>query len=98
MGGKISKNVKIRDILFDLVDIPEEVFKDKCKITTLDNNKTIIEKYKSIIDFNSTYIGVRARGVEIEIEGKGLEIQEVSKEDLLIEGEISSIYFRKVGE
>ena len=95
--NKKSKNVGIRDVLFKLVDIPEELFKNKCKITTLDCNKTIIEGYKSIIDFNSTYIGIRGVDLEIDITGKKLEIQEVSEIDLLIEGEIENISFRKVG-
>lgn len=97
MEEKKKKTVKIRDIMYELVKLPEDFLEKRCKITIIDNNKTMIEGYKSIIDFSSTYIGIGSQNLEINIYGKNLGIQEVSNEDLLIEGEITEIYFKKVG-
>ncbi|MEG0073370.1 MAG: YabP/YqfC family sporulation protein [Clostridia bacterium] len=95
---KKEKMLNLRDIMTEMLSLPEEIVKKNCKITMLDNDKIMIEGFKSIIDFNSEYISIAGNNIEISMYGRNLNIQEVSNIDLFVKGEIKEVYFKKVGD
>ena len=85
-----KKGVSKLDRLLELPDEP--------KITIMAFNKCLIENYKSILEYQefyirlSTYIGI------ININGFNMQLNEMTNDDLLIEGKIESIDFESTIE
>ncbi len=81
-----------------LLEIPDELISNEPKITIVAFNKCLIENYKSILEYQefyirlSTYIGI------ININGFNMQLNEMTNEDLLIEGKIESIDFESTIE
>lgn len=81
-----------------LLEIPDELISNEPKITIVAFNKCLIENYKAILEYQefyirlSTYIGI------ININGFNMQLNEMTNEDLLIEGKIESIDFESTME
>ena len=65
------------------------------KITSIENDTILIEGYKNIKDYYDDYINIRANNMDILIDGKNLDIREITDTDLVIEGNIYSINYQK---
>ena len=93
----ISENsLKIRKAFSDAVDIPSYAIANTTKTTILEDNNILIEGYKSIEDYFTNYIKVKCNTLSIVIDGKDLDIKEITDDDLVIKGEIFSINFKKI--
>jgi sporulation protein YqfC len=81
-----------------LLELPDELISNEPKITIISFNKCLIENYKSILEYQefyirlSTYIGI------ININGFNMKLNEMTNDDLLIEGKIESIDFESTVE
>ena len=81
-----------------LLELPDELISNEPKITIISFNKCLIENYKSILEYQefyirlSTYIGI------ININGFNMKLNEMTNDDLLIEGKIESIDFESTIE
>ena len=81
-----------------LLELPDELVSNEPKITIVASNKCLIENYKSILEYQefyirlSTYIGI------ININGFNMQLNEMTNDDLLIEGKIESIDFESTIE
>ena len=81
-----------------LLELPDELISNEPKITIMALNKCLIENYKSILEYQefyirlSTYIGI------ININGFNMQLNEMTNDDLLIEGKIESIDFESTIE
>lgn len=92
---KISEaSLKVRDVFSEIIDIPSYVISDSSKTTIVDNKSVLIEGYKNVVDYYSHYIKIRGNRVEFIIDGKNLDIKEITDEDLVITGEIYSVNFK----
>ncbi|MEG1141706.1 MAG: YabP/YqfC family sporulation protein [Clostridia bacterium] len=89
---------KTREQLYNLVDIPDYITSDSSKITIIDNTSVLIEGYVSVIDYYKHYIKIKGYKVDIAIDGKDLNISEITKEDLVISGDILNITFGGINE
>lgn len=80
------------------LELPDELISNEPKITIISFNKCLIENYKSILEYQefyirlSTYIGI------ININGFNMKLNEMTNDDLLIEGKIESIDFESTVE
>ena len=99
---KLVKNMKVKDSISEAKDrfscfleLPQEVVSKATKITAIENNNILIEGYKQIIDYYDDYIKIKANNMDILIDGKGLDIKEITDTDLVIEGNIYSINYQK---
>lgn len=96
--NKINFEKKITDVkinFFKKLNLPDEITYSLTKITMLENNEIYIEGKNKIVDYYSNYIKVQLDNLFILIMGKNLEIGDISDEDVLISGEISSIEYIK---
>ena len=64
------------------------------KITAIENDSILIEGYKNIIDYYDDYIKIKANNMDILIDGKNLDIKEITDTDLVIEGKIYSLNYQ----
>ncbi len=85
---------KFRDVFSEMVDIPNYIISDSSKITMIDNKNILIEGYKNVVDYYLHYIKIRGNNIEIVIDGKNLDIKEITDEDLVITGIIYSVNFK----
>ena len=76
-----------------LFDIPEELSSDIAKITILGFNRMLIENYKAILEYQEFFIRISCYIGIININGFNLQLNEMTNDDLLIEGNIDSIDF-----
>ncbi len=98
----IKNNLKIKDKMnltkervSDFLELPKEVISKITKITTIENNNVLIEGYQKIVDYYDDYVKIKANDMYIMIDGKELDIQEITDYELVIEGTIYSINYKK---
>ena len=75
----------------EILEIPTELSTDNPKITIIGFEKVLIENHKGILEYQdyfirlNTYIGI------ININGFNLNLNQISSDDLIITGRITSI-------
>ena len=79
-----------------IFDVPEEITSDIPKITFLAFDKMLIENYKCILEYQDIFIRIKMSNGLIDISGLNLELNEMTKDDLIIRGTIESIEFEKI--
>ena len=79
-----------------LFEIPEELVSDIPKITILGFNKMLIENYKCILEYQDIFIRIKMKVGLVNINGTGLELNEMTKEDLIITGNIENVDFENL--
>ena len=94
--GKVKEiSSKFRDIFSEMVDIPDYIISNSSKITMVDNKNILIEGYKNVVDYYLHYIKIKGNNVEIVIDGKNLDIKEITDDDLVITGTIYSVNLKE---
>lgn len=78
-----------------LFDIPEELSSDIPKVTILGFDRMLIENYKSVLDYQDFFIRIKMKTGLININGFELLMNEMTKDDLIITGNIESVDFEK---
>lgn len=71
--------------------MPEEVVSNVPKITIIGFNETLIENYKGILEYEEIYIRINTHIGIINISGFNLNLEQMSKDDILVTGKIDSI-------
>lgn len=89
---KKNKLSKINKIL----EMPSEITSSIPKITNLGFKKMMIENYKNILEYQDFFIRINTSIGIININGIGMKMEEMTKDDIIIEGEIDSIDFEKI--
>ena len=89
-----EKFSKAKQRFSDLLELPQEVMSKVTKITAIENDSILIEGYKNIIDYYDDYIKIKANNMDILIDGKDLDIKEITDIDLVIEGKIYSLNYQ----
>lgn len=98
----LVKNMRVKENISEakekfscFLELPQEVVSKSTKLTAIENNNVLIEGYKQIIDYYDDYIKIKANNMDILIDGKGLDIKEITDSDLVIEGDIYSVNYQK---
>ncbi len=78
-----------------LFDIPEELSTEIPKVTILGFNRMLIENYKSVLEYQDFFIRIKMKTGLININGFELLMNEMTKDDLIITGNIESVDFEK---
>ena len=92
MKEKSAKR-NIREVLTDSMDIPKEISQDVSKIMLSGEKELIIENYKGILEYDGSLVRIKTVGRNIRIEGKNLEIQTVTDDDIQVSGTINKFEF-----
>ena len=101
-GKEVLNSLKVRekisnakDKFSEFLELPQEIVDKSTKITAIDDNNILIEGYKKIEDFCDNYIKIKTNNMDIVIDGVGLDIKEINDYELVIEGKIYSINYKK---
>ena len=99
---KIMKNISMKNTIVhakekfsDFLELPPEVVSNSTKITSIENSDILIEGYKKIVDYYDDYIKIKAHNMDIVIDGKDLDIKEITDFELVIQGKIYSLNYKK---
>ena len=89
---KKNKLSKINKIL----EMPSEITSSIPKITNLGFKKMMIENYKNILEYQDFFIRINTSIGIININGIGMKMEEMTEDDIIVEGEIDSIDFERI--
>lgn len=99
---QIAKNIKARsqiseakDKFTEFLELPAEVVSSSTKVTSIEDTDILIEGYKQIMDYYDDYIKIKAHNMDIVIDGKNLDIKEITDFELVIQGQIYSLNYKK---
>lgn len=79
-----------------LLELPTEVSSNISKITIQGFSQMLIENYQSILEYQDIYIRIKTYYGIINITGFNLRLNDMTSDDVMIEGEIDSIDFEKI--
>lgn len=77
-------------------EIPKYLLSNISKITVINDESLFIEGYKAIEEYYTHYIKISGNSINIIVDGKELDIKEITDEDILITGVINSVNFKKI--
>lgn len=61
---------------------------------TIHNNQLMIEQYRSVIHVTSDHIELDLKETRLKIQGSHLQILALSKDEVLIEGQVEGLLFQ----
>lgn len=98
---QIKKNIKAKrlvteakDKFSDFLELPSEVTSKTTRITAIENRDILIEGYKQIADYYDDYIKIKTYNLDVVIDGKNLDIKEITDSELVISGNIYSLNYK----
>lgn len=81
-----------------ILEMPSEITSQIPRVTNLGFKKMMIENYKNILEYQDFFIRVNTSIGIININGLEMKMEEMTKDDIVIEGEIDSVDFEKIEE
>ena len=88
--NKVKKDKKSKEKFLDLMDMPIELLQDTYRITMVGNKSILIEKYKSILEYDENIIRTSSG---VTIQGTNLNIEEISDNEIFVTGILLNIEF-----
>lgn len=82
----------VKDKFLDAMELPLELISDESRISLLGNKCLLIENYKGIIEYDENVIRF-VNGVNVF--GSDMVMEEISKDEVFITGEILNIEFER---
>lgn len=89
-----DKKDKLLDNFSEFFELPKELVTSSTKITVIENKRVLIEGYKQVMDYYENYIKVKTNNNEVVIDGKNLDIKEITDSTLIINGVIYSLNYK----
>ena len=74
-----------------LLEMPQEIYTDIPKITITGFNEMIIENFKGILEYEDYYIRINTSMGIININGYELKLQNMTNDDIKVNGKVESI-------
>ena len=74
-----------------ILEMPQEVYTDMPKITISGFNEMIIENFKGILEYEDYYIRINTSLGIININGYELKLENMTNDDIKVNGKIESI-------
>lgn len=95
---KILKDVSekignVKDKVTSFLEMPKEMLGGYIKMSIVDNNYMILEGSSKIEDYTDSYIKLKTDKYIVILEGSRLDIREMNKDELIIEGKINNISY-----
>ena len=81
----------MRSLFAEVLEIPEELALDLPKITLVGNLNLNVENHKGIISYSSQEVRLRISDGYLIARGSGFALGSISRTDIFLEGEISSL-------
>lgn len=79
--------------LLDKLNLPKDITQGAFILTAVGNREIYIENYKGILEYTKNCIRIQGKNTYIKIEGRNLNIDHYTEEDMLIKGHILTIEY-----
>ena len=86
---------KMVEKIADFLEMPQELLSNNSKVTLIDNKYFYLESNNQILDYYDHYIKIKTSSVTITLDGKKMEIKEISDKEVVIQGEILNVSLGK---
>lgn len=90
---KQKKNSRLIRKIDNLLEIPKEVTTQTPKITIIGFEQLLIENYKGILEYEEFFVKISTYIGNININGFNLSLNQMTDDDIIINGKIDSIDF-----
>ena len=74
-------------------DLPADVVAGMPKLTITGKARVVVENHKGLLEYGEERIEVNGGRVRIRVNGTGLELRAMDRDDLVITGQILSVEF-----
>lgn len=82
---------KLRQELSEILELPLDVSMDLPKVTIVGDLGVLIQNHRGLIQYSPEKIVIGVGKGQIAILGRSLQIEEVSKEDMIVRGTLGSV-------
>jgi len=90
---KKNKRNRIIRKIDNILDIPQEVTSEIPKITLVGFEQVLIENFKGILEYEEFFVRISTAIGNININGFNLSLNQMTEDDIMINGKIDSIDF-----
>ena len=90
--NKLKPNYN-KDKFFDSVPLPQDILRGDVRITVTGNREIWVENYKGLLEYTNNSIIIQAKTCKIQFEGKCLNIDYYTNEDMKVSGRITNIKY-----
>ena len=85
---------KLRELPYELADkleLPEDVLLGSAKLTVTGGRSAVIENHRGVLEYNAERIVVAVPRGKVCLDGTGLRLKAMNKNELLVGGHIRNI-------
>lgn len=93
MCGIFMEKDHIRERLASAASMPKDVVLGASVITILGRNEVCIENYRGIIEYTDTLIRVQTKSGQVKLNGKRLQIEYYTNDEMKVTGSVVSLEF-----
>ena len=79
--------------IIDTCQLPKDVLLGASIISMTGNTDILIENFKNIIKYQTDFLLIQCKRNRIQIQGKNLQLEQYTKEELKVRGTIQEIKF-----
>lgn len=90
------KKAKKYTKLDSLLELPREVVSTDVKVTVNGFDEVLIENYKNILEYQDVLVKVNTFEGAISVYGFNLKLEQMTDEDIKVNGQIDTIEFEKI--
>ena len=81
------------DIILDTLQLPKDILRGDIRITLTGNREVWIENYKGLLEYTNQTILLQGKSCKVQFEGKCLNIDYYTNEDMKLTGRITCIKY-----
>ncbi len=82
---------RLRQELSEILELPLDVSMDLPKVTIVGDLGVLVQNHRGLIQYSPEKIVIGVGKGQIAILGRSLQIEEVSKEDMIVRGTLGSV-------
>ena len=82
---------KIRIKLSNIFELPADAVLDLPRYMLVGNSSLLIENHEGILEYHETLIRVATKDGTVSVVGQGLELEQLSTEEIMISGHINAL-------
>jgi len=82
---------KVKMKLSNMFDLPADVVLDLPRYMLVGNSSLLIENHEGILEYHETLIRIATKDGTVSVVGQGLELEQISTEEIMISGHISAL-------
>lgn len=80
------------------LEMPQDVVLDVPRVTLIGDMQAQIENHRGVVEYTPTRVRIRAAGGVLAVEGKGLRIGSIYRDEVVVEGRIDRLELGRRGD